>query len=79
MRGPVICVPCVLVQVIGRFAVDILVLTAFTRRWGCSLQLVGHPTCIDYAVHWVVKNIRLLLCQKYLFDFWWVGMGVVKG
>ena len=79
MRGQVICVLCVLVMVIGRVEVDIIVLTASPRRWGFSLQLVGHPSCIDYAVRWVVKNVRLRRCQQLQFDYRWVGMGAVKG
>ena len=79
MRGQVIFVLCVLVQVIGRVEVDILVLTALPCCWGCSLQLVGHLLWIDYAVRWVVKNIRLRRCQQYQFDYRWVGIGAVKG
>ena len=65
-------------QVIGRVEVDILVLTALPCRWGCPLQLVGHPLCIDYAVRWVAKNVLLRRCQQYQFDYWWVGTGAVK-
>ena len=79
MRGQVVCVPCVLVQVIGRVEVEILVLTTLPRRWLCPLQLVGRPLCIAYAVRWVAKNVRWRWCQKYQFDYRWVGMGAVKG
>ena len=79
MRGQVVCVLCVLVQVIGRVEVFIIVLTALPRRRGYPLQLVGRPSCIDYAVRWVAKNFRWHRCQKYHFDYRLVGMGAVKG
>ena len=79
MRGQVVCGPCMLVQVIGQVGFDILGLTALPCRWGCPLQLVGHPLCIDYAVQWVAKNVQWLRCPQYLFNYWWVGMGALKG